>query len=81
MSQYTPMEPDFVRRHVEHLNTEGTDSRLTLTARLAAGCWPGGPEDRGRPAAISWIRRWHPARTVASLPVCTCRDGRCAICN
>ena len=53
---------------------------LILTARLREGCWPGG-EDRTEPAAREWVRLWGP-RGLAPLPLaCSCRGGRCAVCN
>jgi hypothetical protein len=44
-------------------------------------CWPGGTADRVEPMAVQWIRRWQPEVLGAELPACTCRSGRCPICN
>jgi hypothetical protein len=49
-------------------------------AVLTMRCWPGGP-DRTVTAALEWLRRWGPRRTIAAPPVCTCAQGRCSVCN
>lgn len=55
------------------------------TARLMATLrnrpWPGGHADRTEPAALEWVRRWGPARLAATPLDCSCRRGRCAVCN
>jgi hypothetical protein len=60
--------------------TESETLRLLSGVRLAS--WPGGGEDRSEPGALDWIRRWRPERVGgATLPVCSCAQGACAVCN
>ena len=53
---------------------------LALIARLRESCWPGG-EDRTEPAACEWVRRWGPGGLPPLRLMCSCRGGRCAVCN
>ncbi len=55
--------------------------RGALPAALLQRSWPGGPADRHEPVAVEWLRRWRPARRAAAVPVCTCREGCCLVCN
>jgi hypothetical protein len=72
------MSDDFFRSLIAAM----ADAEQTGGAeRLAARCWPGGSADRSEPVALNWVRRWHPARSAAALPVCSCHAGRCAVCN
>jgi hypothetical protein len=52
-----------------------------LAAVLRDHCWPDGGADRTEPAARAWLRRWHVERLAAAVRSCTCRRGRCAVCN
>jgi hypothetical protein len=55
------------------------------TARLARAwlgrSWPGDAMDRHEPGAIDWLRRWGPKGPAPVPPACSCRAGRCAVCN
>jgi hypothetical protein len=55
---------------------EGRD----LVTRLAGDCWPGGA-DRTIAPARAWLRGWGPYLMSAPGPWCTCRSGRCTVCN
>jgi len=76
----TAMQHDEIRRHIESAGRQGSEARL-VAARVLHACWPGGFDDRTEPAALGWIRRWHPAKAGATVPVCSCASGRCAVCN
>lgn len=71
------MSDDFIRKQIASITADGSDP----AGRLAAACWPGGVADRSEPVALKWLRRWHPARSAAPLPVCSCSAGRCSVCN
>lgn len=75
------MEDDTIREHIARLAASGDPAGLSLTARVASGCWPGGSADRTQPIARHWLRRWRPVRAATALPVCSCATGRCAVCN
>jgi hypothetical protein len=72
---------EFIRRHIEGLASAQDAETRRLLARLAHGCWPAGVEDRTHPAALGWVRRWHPARIGATIAHCSCTLGRCTVCN
>ena len=76
----TAMQHDEIRRHIESAGRQGSEARL-VAARVLHACWPGGFDDRTEPAALGWIRRWRPAKAGATVPVCSCASGRCAVCN
>jgi hypothetical protein len=71
---------DDIAPHVKPLTSAQSRS---LIARLAAGCWPGGADDRHLPSAAQWLRRWHPLSGHAQMRVaCVCASsGRCGVCN
>jgi hypothetical protein len=69
-----------ISEHIAAIAGRTTHDARRLTDALARGCWPRG-DDGHRPAAADWLRRWGPARTVATLPVCGCAAGACAVCN
>jgi hypothetical protein len=75
-----PPEPDRARV-AALIAAAGEPQARRLAATLAHHCWPGGGADRTTPAARTWVRRWRPERLAAALVSCTCRDGRCAVCN
>jgi hypothetical protein len=59
----------------------GRDAEARLAAGLHRSCWPGGAADRTEPAARAWVRRWRRERLGAAVAPCTCRAGRCVLCN
>jgi len=50
---------------------------------IAPSAWPTDKQDRRWPAAARWLCKWLPKHSLplSHLPVCTCRAGRCGICN
>ena len=70
-----------IRRHIEVLAARQDAETRRLLARLARVCWPAGVDDRTHPAALNWVRRWHPARIGATIPHCSCIHGHCTVCN
>jgi hypothetical protein len=75
------MHDDLIRDHITRLAQRDEQAGRELTARVAGHCWPGGPADRTEPAALRWLRHWRPGRALAPIPVCSCANGRCAVCN
>jgi hypothetical protein len=73
------MHGDELRHHLEAA-TRVSHARL-LRTRIATACWPGGSEDRLDRAALAWLRCWRPERSATQVPVCSCLDGRCMVCN
>jgi hypothetical protein len=55
--------------------------RARLAAALHSWCWPGGAADRTEPVGRAWVRRTGPRRVDALDLRCTCREGRCELCN
>jgi hypothetical protein len=51
-----------------------------LAATLDAAC-SSGRSDRYDAIAVEWLRRWHPATTLAQQRLCSCPAGRCEACN
>jgi len=75
-----PDQPIHDRINALDTRTEAETSRLLTGMRLAS--WPGGDADRTEPGALGWVRRWRPERTGgATLPLCACAQGACAVCN
>jgi hypothetical protein len=52
-----------------------------LTKRIMSACWPGGSADRIEPGGMMVLRAHGPERIAAHLPDCSCREGRCLLCN
>ena len=52
-----------------------------LASMLGGHCYPGGPVDRQEPGGVEPLRRWRPGGATPSLLACSCRRGRCQICN
>jgi hypothetical protein len=75
------MHDDFIRKQIAAV--AGRDDRQLhrLIAFIASACWPGGAADRREPVAADWLRRWRPAGSSPAVPVCSCADGHCALCN
>jgi hypothetical protein len=76
------MTHDELRIHLDASVTASRPAELReMTSRIVSACWPGGHEDRSLPAARAWFRYWRPQRAGATLPVCSCASGHCAVCN
>ncbi len=75
------MDDDFIREQIEALADRGANGQRVTFGWILAACWPGGPADRAHPAAMSWLRHWHPTKAAANIPLCTCATGRCRVCN
>jgi hypothetical protein len=71
------VDQERLRDHVR----QSTADPSGLTARIFAGCWPGGADDRLERAALPWVRLWRPARAATPVPVCDCAAGHCDVCN
>jgi len=72
---------DDPRDHISDIAGRSASETGHLAARMQRICWPGGSADRSEPAAIAWVRRWRPARAGAPVPLCSCAQGRCVMCN
>jgi hypothetical protein len=59
--------------------SESETDRFART--LLRRSWPGDASDRREPGAIDWLRRWGPGGPAPVTPACSCRAGRCALCN
>ena len=53
---------------------------VVLTARLREACWPGS-DDRTDALAREWLARSGPVARNPRELACTCRSGRCRLCN
>ena len=70
---------DFLRRQI--ISAHDERYRAAVAERIARTCWPTGVADRAQPAALAWVKRWRPERMGAVIPACSCRNGRCRVCN
>ena len=75
------MHDDRIRRHIAEIAQRDERQTLDLIGRIQRACWVGDGADRARPGALSWLRRWRPDRAAATLPLCSCAQGPCAVCN
>ena len=75
------MDQDELRHHIDLASPFGHADSRRLTLLIIRACWPGGPEDRTEPLALDALRRWHPVRSSAELPECSCDTGQCVLCN
>jgi hypothetical protein len=66
---------------IETMARSSTADKDRLAAMLGGHCYPGGPVDRQEPSGIEPLRRWRPGGAAPSLLACSCRRGRCHICN
>ena len=67
--------------HIESIATRPSSAADRLATVLLHRAWPGGSADHSQPAALEWVRRWHPARFAPDALRCSCDAGRCAVCN
>ena len=75
------MPDDPIRDHIIAIDSRPEAETRRLTTHVLLACWPAGGEDRMNTAALGWLRQWRPARAAAALPTCSCRAGRCMMCN
>jgi hypothetical protein len=66
---------------IESLATRSDLETDRLATLLRHHCWPGGLSDRTERPALEWVRRWGPARVTEPALDCSCRQGRCSVCN
>jgi hypothetical protein len=74
------MHDDLIRWHITRV-ARGDELAEDRLATGVSRCWPAGLADRSDPAALEWLRRWRPARSLSALPACSCAAGRCMVCN
>jgi len=63
---------------------DGPDLAELLQARLShavAGLLSEPTRDTTEPTAREWLRKWGASGFRPKPPSCTCRTGRCRICN
>lgn len=72
---------DDARHHISAVAGRSASETSHLVARMQRFCWPGGATDRTEPGALAWVRRWRPTPLGAPVPVCSCTQGRCLMCN
>jgi len=77
----TIVDRDELQYHIDSAAPLGRTDAHRLTSLILRACWPGGPEDRTERVALDSLRRWHPIRTAADLPECSCATGHCILCN
>jgi hypothetical protein len=70
-----------IEAHIEAISTRPEIESERLIATMLRRCWPGGAGDRSEPTALEWVRRWGPRRVGALPPACSCKAGRCRVCN
>ncbi|MEA2211397.1 MAG: hypothetical protein QOF83_1345, partial [Solirubrobacteraceae bacterium] len=75
------VDPDELRAHLDTIFHRDPAGAQGLVQSISAACWPGGAHDRADPVAVEWVRRWRPRAGHAVRAVCSCRVGRCALCN
>jgi hypothetical protein len=71
---------DPIGLHVGSIANRSEHEARRLAAAVADRCWS--PSSEGSvPAALEWLRRWGPKGLAPSTPACSCRAGRCMLCN
>ena len=74
------MQDETIDIHIRAAGRPGFETERLL-ADLLMDCWPGGTADQTDPAARGWLRYFRAIKPIVPGPVCTCRDGRCVVCN
>jgi hypothetical protein len=67
--------------HIASISTRAESDTERLISVLLGVCWPGGTADRREPGALEWVRRWGPRRSMQIWLACSCKVGRCQVCN
>jgi hypothetical protein len=70
-----------IEAHIELISARADPDTERLVAAMLGRSWPGGFGDRSEPAALEWVRRWGPGRSMPTILVCSCAIGRCGVCN
>jgi hypothetical protein len=76
----TPGDPEVVA-HIESICTRAESDTDRLVLAMLRSCWPGGMGDRTEAVALEWVRRWGPRGVGVLPPTCSCKFGRCRVCN
>ena len=71
----------FIAALVESIYSRTNSEADGLASAAMRRHWPGGGSDRTDPTALGWVRRWGPKRSAHVLPVCSCAEGSCGLCN
>jgi hypothetical protein len=74
------MQDDAIDEHIRAAVRPGAESGR-LIVEMVHDCWPHGIDDHTDPVARGWLRMWGPAKTLVVVPICTCENGHCRICN
>lgn len=75
------MDREELLQHIHSSACRSGAAADRLTAQIFDSCWPGGSDDRTERAALDWLRQWHPDGFASELPTCSCKTGRCVLCN
>jgi len=75
------MNREELRKHIASAAPHAGKDSARLASRIVSVCWPGGPEDRTERVALDGLRQWRPEQIAAEPPACSCRTGRCGLCN
>jgi hypothetical protein len=70
-----------VQAHITRVAGRSHSDIQILADALQDRSWPDGGDDRTKPAALPWLRRWRPGGPRPRLPFCECATGRCLVCN
>jgi hypothetical protein len=67
--------------HIQLISARAEPDTERLVSAILRDCWPGGAGDRTEPSALEWVRRWDPRHVGLLPPACSCKVGRCRVCN
>ena len=73
-------QDDPIALHVGSIANRSEHESRRLAAAVADRCWNRSSE-RSVPAALEWLRLWGPKGVTPTPPACSCRLGRCLLCN
>jgi hypothetical protein len=66
--------------HIGWIANRSEHDARRFAAAVAERCWTESSEG-SVPAALEWLRQWGPRGVVPAAPTCSCRVGRCTLCN
>jgi hypothetical protein len=75
-----PFDHTLVAGLLSSLSLRTHAETVVLTARLREACWPGS-DDRTDALSREWLARSGPFPRTPTTYGCTCRTGRCRVCN